>query len=256
VSVREWTREAVRTGLGRIGLELRRTGRGPRRTLAQVTRSARAAGLEAAGIIDVGVARGTPGLYDAWPRAQLLLVEPLLEWERYLRDIAHGRGSFLVAAAGASAGKAEIHVHRVPELSSLVGERDEGQTTARTVDVVTLDAVAADLPGPLVVKVDAEGGEIAVLGGAGATLERTELVLLETSLFELIPAQPLLHDVVKFMADCDFAVYDVYGGHLRPLDGALAQLDIAFAPIGGVLRGDRRYATSEQADALYRSWSR
>jgi hypothetical protein len=58
------------------------------------------------------------------------------------------------------------------------------------------------------------------------------------------------------MADRGFVIYDVFGGHLRPLDGALAQLDVAFARIDGVLRGDRRYATPDQADRLYRSWGR
>jgi hypothetical protein len=48
--------------------------------------------------------------------------------------------------------------------------------------------------------------------------------------------------------------YDVYNGHLRPLDGALAQLDLAFVPESSPLRADQRYATAEQADALYRRW--
>jgi FkbM family methyltransferase len=254
--LRERTWDVVRLGLDRVGLELRRTRQGPRRDLEAVTQNARAAGLEAASVIDVGVARGTPGLYGTWPAARLLLIDPLVEWDGYLREIAGQRGSFLIAAAGAEPGEAEVRVHRAPELSSLVGERDAGQTTARVVDVVTLDAAAAGLPGPIVLKVDVEGGEIDVLRGATSVLERTELVLLETSLFELVPGQPILHDVTAFMADQGFAVYDVYGGHLRPLDGALSQLDIAFARADGVLRRDQRYATPEQADALYRSWGR
>ena len=256
MSLRDRTREAVRQGLARAGLELHRSGQGLRRTLDEVTRNARAAGLDAGGVIDVGVARGTPGLYAAWPAARLLLVEPLAEWEGYAREIVAGRGSYVLAAAGAQPGEIEIHVHRAPELSSVVGERDAGQSTARVVPVVTLDDAAAELPGPLVLKADVEGAELDVLRGASRTLERTELVLLETSLFELVPGQPVLHDVVAFMADRGFAVYDVFGGHLRALDGALAQLDVAFAPVGGVLRRDQRFGTPEQADALYRSWGR
>ena len=250
------TRDLVRASIQRMGLDVRRVGRGPRRTLAEVVQNARRAGFEAGGVIDVGVARGTPGLYDAWPEARLLLVDPLVEWEGHLREFAAGRGSYIIAAAGTKDGPAEMRVHRVPELSSLVGERDECQTTLRLVEVVTIDAVAAELPGPLVVKVDVEGGELDVLGGAATTLSRTELVLVETSMFELIPGQPLTHDVVAFMAERGFAIYDIFGGHLRPLDGALAQVDLAFARVDGVLRRDRRYATPDQADALYRSWGR
>jgi hypothetical protein len=56
------------------------------------------------------------------------------------------------------------------------------------------------------------------------------------------------------MADAGWVAYDVYGGHLRPLDGALAQLDMAFVKRDGRFRADARYATAEQAEALYRSW--
>jgi FkbM family methyltransferase len=244
VKLADRARHAVQCALGYAGFELRRSGRGPRRTLEEVARNARAA----------GVAAGTPGLYDVWPTARLLLVEPLAEWEGVMREIAAGRGSFVVAAAGAASGEAELHVHRVLALSSLVGDPDPGRTTPRVVDVVSIDAVAGDMPGPLVVKVDVQGGELDVLRGAAETLQRTELVLLETSLVELIPGQSLLHEVVAFMATRGFVVYDVFGGHLRPLDGALAQLDLAFARVDGVLRRDRRYATAEQAEALFRSW--
>lgn len=222
--------------------------------LEEVVLNARRAGLEARGVIDVGVARGTPGLYDTWPRAELLLVDPLVEWEGYLRESAAGRGSYVLAAAGSRAGSTEMHVHRVPALSSVVGERDEGQTTQRVVEIVTIDAVAHELPGPIVMKVDVEGDELDVLRGAAETLGRTELVLLETSLFELVPGQPLAHDVVGFMAERGFVLYDVFHGHLRPLDGALAQVDLAFAPVDGILRRDHRYSSPAQADELYRSW--
>ncbi len=121
--------------------------------------------------------------------------------------------------------------------------------------VVRLDDETARCPAPFVLKVDVQGGELEVLAGATATLEGCELVLLEASLYELVPGQPLLHDVVAFMAERGWVVYDAYGGHLRPLDGALAQIDLAFARADGALRGDpSRYGTPEQLDALYRGW--
>ena len=244
----------VRRALAARGLELRRAGQGPRRTLAEVLAAAGRAGLQAASVIDVGVARGTPGLHDVWPEARLLLVEPVAEWEPQLRSLTTGRGRCVIAASGREPRTTEIRVHRVPELSSVLGERDEGLTQARTVPVVRLDDEARDLDGPIVIKVDVEGGELDVLEGARATLERTELVALEASLFELVPGQPLLHDVVAFMADAGLVPYDVFGGHLRPLDGALAQIDVAFVREDGPLRAHSAYATPEQAERLYSSW--
>jgi hypothetical protein len=56
------------------------------------------------------------------------------------------------------------------------------------------------------------------------------------------------------MREAGFSAYDIYDGHLRPLDRALAQVDMAFVRTDGPLRADHRYATPEQADALYRRW--
>ena len=251
-------RDIVQVGLGRFGLELRRAGYWPRRSLEQVLENARVAGLEAASVIDVGVAQGTPGLYDVWPFARLLLVDPIAEYEGVMRDVSAGRGTYAVAAAGAQAGEAEMYVHRVFALSSLVGDPDEplGRTTpTRTVDVVTIDAEAEGLPAPIVLKLDVQGAEIDALRGAIETLKRTELAILEVSTIEIVPGQPVMHEVVGFMAEHGFAVYDIFGGHLRPLDGALATLDLAFVPIDSALRRDRRYfASGEQADEQYRAW--
>jgi hypothetical protein len=119
-----------------------------------------------------------------------------------------------------------------------------------------LDDIVADAGtrAPYVLKVDVEGGELEVLEGAGALLDDTELVLLEVSLFELVPGAPQLAEVVGWMDEHGFAVADFYNGHNRLLDGSLAQVDIAFVQEHGRFRREHAYATAAQADALYRSW--
>ena len=79
-------------------------------------------------------------------------------------------------------------------------------------------------------------------------------MLLEVSLFRLNGANPQLGDVVCAMRDRGYVVYDIYGGHLRPLDGALAQVDLAFVRDDGRFRTSHDYATPEQADRLYAGW--
>jgi FkbM family methyltransferase len=243
------------------GFELRRTKTGVRRTLPAVLAHYRQLGLAPATVIDVGVAAGTPELYQAFPGARLILVEPLVEWRQQLEDAHRERNTeVVIAAAGPEAGETEISVHRVLACSSVLGARsgDDADPERRTVPVVRLDEIARerDLAGPLVVKVDVEGAELQVLAGAHTVLEDTELVLLEVSLFELIPGAPQFHDVVAWMQEHGFVVADLYNGHNRPLDGALAQLDVAFVQQDGRFRRDHAYATAEQADALYRSWGR
>jgi FkbM family methyltransferase len=252
-------RDAVKGLIARTGFEVRRRGAGPRRTLTEVLGHVSAQGFAPATVVDVGVASGTPELYAAFPHARLLLVEPLAEYAGALEGLRAQRGAEIAqAAAGAEPGTLELTVHRVLACSSVVGERqgDEADVTRREVPVVRVDALCAErgLPGPYVVKVDVEGFELDVLTGAEAILPETELVLLEVSLFRLNGANPQLGDVVCAMRDRGYVVYDIYGGHLRPLDGALAQVDLAFVREDGRFRTSHDYATPEQADRLYAGW--
>jgi FkbM family methyltransferase len=249
----------VQAVLATRGLELHRTKSGMRRTLPAVLAHYRRLGLDPATVIDVGVAAGTPELYEAFPRARLLLIEPLEEWRASLEEAQAKWGAeVVIAAAGPEAGEIEITVHRVLACSSVLGARrgDDVDTQRRVVSQVRLDDIARerDLSGPFVVKVDVEGSELQVLAGACAILGEAELVLLEVSLFELVPGAPLFHEVVGWMHEHGFVVSDLYNGHNRPLDGALAQLDAAFVQRDGRFRRNHAYATPEQADALYRTW--
>jgi FkbM family methyltransferase len=260
-ALRRAGRTALRDALARAGLELRRTGGGgPRRTLAEVLAHARSVGVAPRTVVDVGVAAGTPELYAAFPDAALLLVEPLADLHRAELDALAARRRTVVApvAAGPEPGAREIAVHRVPACSSLLGGRvgEGGHVARRSVPVARLDDLLEQhgLAGPHVLKVDVEGAELDVLAGAPRALADAELVLLEVSFFALVPGGAQVADVVCWMRDRGFAPYDVFSGHVRPLDGALAQLDVAFVPADGPLRADHRYATAEQADALYRRW--
>jgi FkbM family methyltransferase len=238
----------------------RRGGQGPRGSLAEVIANTRRLGFEPGTVIDIGVAWGTPELYAGFPEARHLLVEPLAEYEPSLQGICERyRAEYVLAAAGSEPGELEMAVHRVPTLSSPLGDRGgdvAGATAARRVPMVRVDELVAErgLPGPYVIKADVEGSELQALEGASGLLGQTELVLLETSLWRFWPDAPLVGDVVAWMRERGFAVYDLWGGHLRPLDGALAQVDVAFAREGGVLRSQQDYATPGQADDLYRSW--
>ena len=249
----------IRRLLDGTGLEVHRTQAGVRRTLPAVLSHYRALGLAPATVIDVGVGPGTPELYAAFPGVPLVLVEPLEEWRGALQELARTRSAQVItAAAGSSPGSMEIAVHRVPACSSMFGGRQgEGsEPPRRSVPVITLDDLVVErrTARPYVVKVDVEGAELEVLGGAAGVLRESELVLLEVSLFQLVPGAPQLHDVVAWMHERGFVVAALYNGHNRPLDGQLAQIDIAFVPEGGRFRREHAYATPAQADALYQQW--
>lgn len=240
--------------MAKRGLEVHGTT-GVRRTLPAVLRHYRALGLTPATVIDVGVGLGTVELYDAFPDAQLVLVEPLPEAGPLERFRTERGAEIVAAAAGPETGEVTMAVHRVPACSSLLGaRRGDGVTPQqRTVPMVRLDDIVTQ-PGPYVLKVDVEGAELGVLSGALQLLSRCELVLLEVSFFHLVEGMPLFHEVVAWMHEHGFVVGELYNGHNRPLDGSLAQLDVAFVQEDGRFRQQQHYATPAQADALYRQW--
>jgi len=172
-------------------------------------------------VIDVGVATQTEGLYQAFKDADILLIEPLTEFEPFLRDLCHSyNAQYVLAAAGETPGSAILNVHPDKVGSSFFKEV-EGPVVdgvPREVPVVTIDDLCAgrNLVGPYLMKVDVQGAEVQVLNGASRTLQTTEAVILEVTLFGTMIGGPQLYDVVSRMNELGFVVYDVYGFLYRP----------------------------------------
>lgn len=232
-----------------FGLRFRAGGR-PHRDMAEMLRHLARLGVHPGTVIDVGVADGTFELYETFPTARHLLVEPQLEFEPALRAIvARYDAEYVLAVADAEEGTVVIDAPEDLHGSSVVGPVDPAR--GRQVPAVTLDRIVAEraLPPPFLVKVDVQGAELRVLEGAQLVLAQSEAVVLETSLMRFHTLDPELHEIVAYMRDRSFAVYDVCGGVRRPLDGALAQLDVTFVPTEGRLRADTTFMTAAQLEA-------
>ena len=224
---------------------------GRRETLADATAHLAAIGFLPKTIIDVGVAYGTPGLYGVFEGAKYLLIEPLVEYEHVLRKLCHDYdGQYFLVAAGRENCRITLNVHPDLSGSSLFYESEGPDVDGepREVQCVRLDETCAEsnLVGPYLIKVDVQGAELDVLDGATAILPETEVIMLEVSLFQLWVESPQLHDVVTNMNEKGFVVYDIFGGHYRPLDNALGQIDLVFVRENGSLRKSHHWATREQ----------
>lgn len=217
-------------------------------------------GFSPATVVDVGAAYGdfTRQCLKIFPQSKYILIEPLEEYRSALRALesAHTDIRLIEAAAARRDQSVSINVH--PDLvgSSLYRER-EGEVVdgvPRLIPGVSLDScIGSDLgAGPLLLKIDVQGAERDVLDGAGKTLAGIEVVLLELSLFEFFEGGPSISEMIGYMEARGFVPYDVFGLSHRPLDGALAQIDMAFVPRNGQLRQDHRYATDDQRRELTR----
>jgi FkbM family methyltransferase len=211
-------------------------------------------GFAPATIIDAGVATQTAGLYEEFPNVPLLLIEPVVEYEPFLKKIAsEHNGQYVLAAAGEKNGTTILNVHDQKFGSSLLREM-EGESVdgaQREVPMRTIDDLCAErnLRGPYLLKVDVQGAELRVLSGARRVLEQSEAVILETAVIGTMLGGPEAWDVMDWMKQVGFVVYDLYEFQYRPLDGALCQIDVVFVKEKGKFRERHEWATTEQRQA-------
>jgi hypothetical protein len=145
-----------------------------------------------------------------------------------------------------------LHVHEDLVGSSIKNEVEGGMVDGqpRTIASVTLDALVQKehLHGSYLVKIDVQGAELDVLKGAEELCMHTECFILEVSLFRSFVHGADLYDVVVYMKERGFVVYDIASLLYRPFDNALCQMDIVFVRETGPLRSFLGYATPEQRE--------
>lgn len=83
---------------------------------------------------------------------------------------------------------------------------------------------------PSFIKLDTQGSELLILKGAPRCVESAEIIMLEASVAEYNTGSPLLLEVLKFMDDLGFILFDF--ADLHYIHGALAQVDLLFCKKG------------------------
>lgn len=250
-----WGYRGANRVLHPFGLRLQKVD-APTRTFRDFFAHLRGLGMDFRTVIDVGVARGTPPIYEAFPRAKYVFVEPLEEFRDTLESLTRRLdATYVLAAAGAYDGEVDIHVHDDLSGSSVLRQA-EGQALdgrPRRVRVVRLDGVLPPtIDRPCLLKIDTQGAELAVLEGLGHRLAEMDVLVIEASLLPLRVGAPELIDLVTRLDQLNFAVYDILEGHVRALDGALAQIDLVFVPKVGPLRSDARFFSTQQMERYVR----
>lgn len=186
-------------------------------------------------VIDVGVAQGTPELYKAFPpeRNKYLLVEADPRYRESLSTwVARCDAAVDFACCGAQPGRTLFNAYADGRKSSMFMIADRPASRVE-VEVKPLDDILARHPlplaAPVVLKIDVEGAEVAVLEGASETLKRCRAVIAEAGFIHRYhDGGALFGDVVALMRDKGFIVSDLVGGGI--VDGQLQFVDIIFVP--------------------------
>jgi len=132
---------------------------------------------------------------------------------------------------------------------STLFEETDGKTfdgTPREIPVTTLNNLAKvnewEKFKRILLKVDVQGFELEVLKGADEILSNVDVIILEVSFFHFLKNASDFYDMIFYMKNLGYIVYDIVGGINRPLDLALGQKDLVFVKENGLFRKSQGWA--------------
>jgi FkbM family methyltransferase len=202
-------------------------------------------GVEIKNIMDVGAnetswSREIQRIFNS---ANFFLIEPQAEMKEYLitfcNDFPGSR--YYLTGVGNKCEDKYLTIWDDLQGSSFLPALDNkliANGSQRMIEMLTIDKILVkeDLPIPDLIKLDIQGYELTALEGATKLFGKTEVFILEVSLFQFHSGMPIFFDVINFMNQRGYVVYDLLGFLRRPIDGALGQCDLCFVKNNGLLR--------------------
>ncbi len=188
-------------------------------------------------VLDVGVAWGTPELYEGFPTAYFILIEALPCFEGDLeRILKRVRGESHLVGVGDKEGQVDVAVNLTPQAlagANVLEAPKNGEVTF-TVPIRTIDVIVGSSPieNGALLKLDVQGADLRALHGATGTLRKCDTVIVEASLTN---RKNLVRDIIDFLFEQGFQLYEIFAPLNRPYDNAQGQVDLAFVRKGHAL---------------------
>ncbi len=225
--------------LGQIGYDFLRVSgldRSTRGTRSFYTKLA-SLGFTPRTILDIGAN------YGGWSRivstvfkdAQFCLIEPQEEMRPFLDNFCARTpdASWVLAGAGAEKGELILTVWDDLQGSAFLSPDVQNLTPykqQRLIPIVTIDSLVANgtISTPDLIKIDVQGFELDVLRGGIGCLGKTDVFVVETSLFHPLNHRANIYRIIELMEAYGYHIYDFPDLKYRSRDGALGQVDICF----------------------------
>lgn len=195
-------------------------------------------------IYDVGAYQGdfAKMCLRIWPHSVVHAFEPLPEKMPVLREALRSSNVTLINRLVGDENKANVHFFADETASSLLDSYPLGLKGNLNLSMVTLDSyVEAGNPVPDLLKIDTQGYEYQIFKGFEKHLSQVQVILVELNILEIYYHVTLAQDVLHFLGQYGFVVYDVTEIHRRPLDDALINIDFILVKNDDFLRRDKRW---------------
>ncbi|HXH17949.1 MAG TPA: FkbM family methyltransferase [Chitinophagales bacterium] len=227
-----------------LGFEITRRWNTPVGDVEFFLRDVKRRGLKCQYILDVGAYKGKFSRLakSSYPESVIYMVEPLSEMRNYLEEFCrkYPESKYFDFAVGPVNGTRELRVFKDLAWSGFMEEdipvRDK--RTSRIVEMRTIDSMiqTRQMELPDLVKLDVQGYELEVLKGAERLFGKTELFIIEAALHNKHKSYPLIAEVVAYMNERDYLVYDFAGFLRQHHDGSLIECDLCFVKRNSFLR--------------------
>jgi FkbM family methyltransferase len=203
-------------------------------------------GFRVSHAVDVGAYAGkwTMLCKTHFPQARVLMIEPQAALQPDLVGVAaHLEDVTVVQTLLGESIQTAVPFYEKETASSVLPEAEREDQPSSFLPMTTLDALldAHDFQRVGLLKLDVQGYELEVLRGGERTLGVTDACLLEVNLIAIHFGAPLLHQMVAFMAERQFRVYDISSLYRRPYDDALWQVDMMFVRMDSPLVSSERW---------------
>lgn len=191
-------------------------------------------GFEPSYVFDVGVAEGTPWLYESFPNAYYYLFEPVNEFNEQINKILENlKGELVPEALGSHCEEIDMFVpvgvnNLAISTTHFESARDD---LVRKVKQNTLDSFITshpDISGPILLKTDVQGHDLDVLKGAAQFLKMCHVVISEVPMVSPWGGGPKFIDYIEYMDKQNFTVFDFCAPLRRPHDDKLHSIDLVF----------------------------
>lgn len=167
-------------------------------------------------VIDIGVAHGTPELWEAFPSSKYsyLLIEANPAYAQTVEKQGADMNAVVEKVFCGDHDGLESFITDVtydPGKASKYSRKMGGEETRTEIPCNTLDTILArhKLPATYIIKIDVEGAELDVLRGAQGALKNTEAVILETPVILRKSGASSFGEIVAYMHQQGFVVFDI-----------------------------------------------